>query len=172
MRRNLATRKATKKSSAKKASPQSKSKPSATPVPVHGGTYVVPRGNVAIAVPSFWTLRQTNDDLILESASGQTSVIVTAYHKTEDVKSLDAREYLHHYLEAAPHKGGFQQDTQSKGRAAARFKDPEGNSWGVVFLTNGKTLLLATCSSNGPLTSKEGRVGVWVLNSLYLKPKE
>lgn len=139
---------------------------------MHGGTYVVPRGNVAIAVPAFWTLRQTNDDLVLESASGQTSVIVTAYQKTDDVRSLDARDYLQHYMEAAPHKGRFQNDTTSKGRAAARFKDPEGNSWGVMFLTNGKTLLLATCSSNSPLTSKEGRVGVWVLNSLYLKPKE
>ena len=168
----MATKKASKNSTAKKPGSKTKSNPSATPVPVHGGTYVVPRGNVAIAVPAFWTLRQTNDDLILESASGQTSVIVTAYHKSADVKSLDARDYLQHYLEAAPHKGRFEQDTHTKGRAAARFKDPEGNSWGVVFLTNGKTLLLATCSSNGPLTSKEGRVGVWVLNSLYLKPKE
>jgi hypothetical protein len=127
---------------------------------------------VAIAVPAFWTLRQTNDDLVLESPSGQTSVIVTAYQKTEDVRSLDARDYLKHYMETAPHNGRVQGDTTSKGRAGARFKDPEGNSWGVIFLTNGKTLLLATCSSNGPLTSKEGRVGVWVLNSLYLKPKE
>jgi len=33
------------------------------------GTYTVPRGHVSIAVPTFWTLRQTNDDLEIEARS-------------------------------------------------------------------------------------------------------
>src|SRR5450755_2623503 len=63
------------------------------------GTYIVPRGHVSIAVPTFWNLRQTNDDIQVESEASETTVIVTAYHRTDGVKPLDARDYLQHFLD-------------------------------------------------------------------------
>ena len=41
-----------------------------------------------------------------------------------------------------------------------------------MFLTNGKTLLMATCNIGGPLTGHEARTGVEVLASLKLKARE
>ena len=137
----------------------------------HPGTYIVPRGHVSIAVPTFWNLRQTNDDVQVESEASDTSVIVTAYHRNAGVKSLDARDYLQHFLETAPVAGRVQTGNESKQQASARFRDEEGDNWFVRFISNGETLLLATCHSNLPLTSRDGRTGVAVLDSIKLKAR-
>jgi hypothetical protein len=135
------------------------------------GTYVVPRGNVSIAVPTFWTLGQTNEDLELDAPTGDTSIVVNAYQRNASYRALDARDYLKHFLETAPHEGRVSVIEQNKAKAAARFSDAEGNSWQVLFVSNGDTLLLATCSTPGPLTSKEGRTAIGVLDSLRMKKK-
>ncbi len=137
----------------------------------HPGTYTVPRGHVSIAVPTFWSLRQTNDDIQVESEASETTVIVTAYQRNDGVKALDARDYLKHFLETAPVAGRLQTGDSSKRQASARFRDEEGDNWFVRFLTNGQTLLLATCHSNRPLTSREGKTGVAVLDSIKLKAR-
>ena len=138
---------------------------------LHPGTYIVPRGHVSIAVPTFWNLRQTNDDIQVESEASETTVIVTAYHRNEGVKALDARDYLKHFLDTAPVAGRLQTGESSKRQASARFRDEEGDNWFVRFLSNGETLLLATCHSNRPLTSREGKTGVAVLDSIKLKAR-
>jgi hypothetical protein len=135
------------------------------------GTYIVPRGHVSIAVPTFWNLRQTNDDIQVESEASETTVIVTAYHRNEGVKPLDARDYLQHFLDTAPVAGRLQTGESTKRQASARFRDEEGDNWFVRFLSNGETLLLATCHSNRPLTSREGKTGVSVLDSIKLKAR-
>jgi hypothetical protein len=137
----------------------------------HPGTYIVPRGHVSIAVPTFWSLRQTNDDIQVESEASETTVVVTAYQRNEGVKSLDARDYLKHFLDTAPVAGRLQTGDSSKQRASARFRDEEGDNWFVRFISNGQTLLLATCHSNRPLTSREGKTGVAVLDSIRLKAR-
>ena len=137
----------------------------------HPGTYIVPRGHVSIAVPTFWNLRQTNDDIQVESEASETSVIVTAYHRNTGVKSLDARDYLQHFLETAPAAGRVETGSSTRQHASARFRDEEGDNWFVRFLSNGETLLLATCHSNLPLTSRDGRTGVAVLDSIKLKAR-
>jgi len=135
---------------------------------LRAGIYTTPSGNVSVALPSFWFLQQTNDDLSIESADGKTSVIVTAYCRTDEAKLLDAREYLHHYFETAPHKGGFTELEHSSRRASARYRDEDGNGWLALFLSDGQTLLLATLSTNGSLASKEAKTGLAVLESLKL----
>ena len=135
------------------------------------GIYTVPRGHVSIAVPPFWTLRQTNDDLQIEAPSGATSVIVTAF-KHDNTAAPDAREFLARFLETAPRSGRITIGKESRQQAIARYRDTEGNNWQIMFLSNGKTLLMATCSSSGPLTGREARTGVEVLASLKLKPRE
>ncbi len=132
------------------------------------GTYIVPRGHVSIAVPSFWTLRQTNDDLEVEAPSGSTSVIVTAFQRDGRNQPLDAREYLDHFLETAPRNGRLKMERGTKQRAVARYKDPEGDQWDVAFVTNGNTLLLATCNTSFPSSHKEAKTGIQVLESLRL----
>jgi hypothetical protein len=148
------TAKATRKSTPAKSTPAARKSSSNG---FHPGTYVVPRGHVSLAVPTFWTLRQTNDDIQVESEASETTVIVTAYQRNEGVKALDARDYLAHFLETAPAVGRVQQIDGQRQRASARFRDAEGDHWLVQFLSNGKTLLLATCHTNRPLTSHEGR---------------
>jgi hypothetical protein len=135
------------------------------------GTYTVPRGHVSIAVPTHWTLQQSNDDLQVESEQSETTVIVTAYQRTAGVKQLDARDYLEHFLETAPAAKQLKRLEVSKLKAGARFRDEEGDNWLVSFLTNGKTLLLATCHSNRPWNSHEGRTGIAVLDSIKLKAR-
>ena len=137
----------------------------------HPGTYIVPRGHVSIAVPTFWSLRQTNDDIQVESEASETTVVVTAYHRTDGVKPLDARDYLQHFLDTAPVAGRLQTGDSSRQQASARFRDEEGDNWFVRFLSNGERLLLATCHSNRPLTSREGKTGVSVLDSIKLKAR-
>ncbi len=137
----------------------------------HPGTYTVPHGHVSIAVPTFWNLRQTNDDVQVESEASETTVIVTAYQRNAGVKALDARDYLQHFLETAPVAGRLQTGSGSKQLASARFRDEEGDNWFVRFISNGATLLLATCHSNLPLTSRDGRTGVAVLDSIKLKAR-
>lgn len=166
-KKTATTRKAAKTNSTK-TSPRAKT---STSNGFHPGTYIVPRGHVSIAVPTFWTLRQTNDDIQVESEASDTTVIVTAYQRNEGVKSLDAREYLNHFLDTAPVAGRLQTDGNSKQKASARFRDEEGDNWFVRFLSNGQTLLLATCHSNRPLTSREGKTGVAVLDSIKLKAR-
>jgi len=136
----------------------------------HPGTYTVPRGHVSIAVPPFWYLHQTNDDIQVESEASETTVIVSAYQRKRGIGPLDARDYLQHFLETAPvrsrlESGGTRRD------AGARFRDPEGDNWLVRFLSNGDTLVLATCHSNRPLNSREGKTGAAVLASVKLKAK-
>jgi hypothetical protein len=178
LKKTPATKKAAKKTSAKKT-PVTSSKKTATSTATsksasngfHPGTYIVPRGHVSIAVPTFWSLRQTNDDVQVESEASETTVIVTAYQRNDGVKSLDARDYLKHFLDTAPVAGRLQTGDSSKQRASARFRDEEGDNWFVRFVSNGQTLLLATCHSNRPLTSREGRTGVAVLDSIKLKAR-
>ena len=136
-----------------------------------GGSYLTPRGNVTIGIPSFWTLRQTNDDLEVESPSGETSVIVTAFHRTDGSGRLDAREYLESFLRTAPVKGRPTIEKIGRGRAVSRFRDVEGEHWQVEFLTDGETLLLATMNSSLSARSQEARVGSQVLATLNLKAK-
>ena len=116
-------------------------------------------------------MRQTNDDIQVESEASETTVIVTAYQRNADVKSLDARDYLKHFLDTAPVAGRLQTGDSSKQRASARFRDEEGDNWFVRFISNGQTLLLATCHSNRPLTSRDGKTGVAVLDSIKLKAR-
>ncbi|HVP64892.1 MAG TPA: hypothetical protein VMT82_08350 [candidate division Zixibacteria bacterium] len=165
------TKKAARRTSAKKTAAKTKllaKNHSSTFLP---GTYVVPRGNVSIAVPTFWTLRQTNEDLELDAPTGDTSIVVNAYQRNDNYRSLDARDYLKHFLETAPHAGRVSVLEGSKTKSAARFRDAEGNHWHVVFVSNGNTLLLATCSTPGPLTGKQARTAIGVLNSLRMKKK-
>lgn len=137
----------------------------------HAGTYTVPRGHVSLAVPPFWTLRQTNDDIEVESEASETTVVVTAYQRNEGWKALDARDYLTHFLETAPVKGRVQMGENTKRNATLRFRDEEGDNWLVRFISNGRTLLLGTCHSNRTLNSHEGRTGVAVLESIKLKAR-
>ncbi len=164
-----AAKKTSTKTSTKTASKTSDSQPSKNGF--RPGTYIVPRGHVSIAVPTFWSLRQTNDDIQVESEASETTVIVTAYQRNADVKSLDARDYLKHFLDTAPVAGRLQTGDSSKQRASARFRDEEGDNWFVRFISNGQTLLLATCHSNRPLTSRDGKTGVAVLDSIKLKAR-
>ncbi len=173
-KKTAAAKKAAKKTSTRK-SIQASVKTTAPKTPTNGkngfhpGTYIVPRGHVSIAVPTFWSLRQTNDDVQVESEASETTVIVTAYQRNDGVKALDARDYLKHFLDTAPVAGRLQTGDSSKQRASARFRDEEGDNWFVRFISNGQTLLLATCHSNRPLTSREGKTGVAVLDSIKLK---
>jgi len=173
LKKTATSKKAAKKTAAKTSS--NTAAKSTTPKPAsngfHPGTYIVPRGHVSIAVPTFWSLRQTNDDVQVESEASETTVIVTAYQRNADVKSLDARDYLKHFLDTAPVAGRLQTGDSSKQKASARFRDEEGDNWFVRFISNGQTLLLATCHSNRPLTSREGKTGVAVLDSITLKAR-
>ncbi|HEU5402056.1 MAG TPA: hypothetical protein VFU86_11910 [Terriglobales bacterium] len=135
------------------------------------GTYTVPRGHVSIAVPAFWTLRQTNEDLEVEAPSGATSVIVTAFQRNGHKQKLDAREYLEHFLETAPENSRMKRDRGTKQRARARYKDGEGDHWEVAFVTDGATLLLATCNTSFPTTNKEAKTGFQVLDSVTIRKK-
>lgn len=154
------------RSSARKSSVKTKARK--TTKKSAAGTYIVPRGHVSIGVPSFWTLRQTNDDLEVEAPSGSTSVIVTAFQRNGRNQPLDAREYLDHFLETAPKNGRLKMERGTKQRAVARYKDPEGDHWDVAFVTNGNTLLLATCNTSFPSSHKEAKTGIQVLESLKL----
>jgi hypothetical protein len=177
-KKTAATKNAAKKAAvgrSTKPAAKSAAKPAGKPSPKDNGhqpgTYIVPRGHVSIAVPTFWNLRQTNDDIQVESEASETTVIVTAYHRNEGVKALDARDYLQHFLDTAPVAGRLQTGESTKRQASARFRDEEGDNWFVRFLSNGETLLLATCHSNRPLTSREGKTGVSVLDSIKLKAR-
>jgi len=154
---------ATKKQTSRAPAPDKK-----TPS-FHGGSYLTPKGNVSLGIPSFWTLRQTNDDLEVESPSGKTSVIVTAFHRSNGGGRLDAREYLESFLRTAPVKGRPNVEKKGHGRAISRFSDVEGDHWQVEFLTDGETLLLATMNTSLSARSQEARVGSQVLATLNLK---
>ncbi len=137
----------------------------------HGGTYVTPKGNVSIGIPAFWTLRQTNDDLEVESPSRKTSVIVTAFQRENGVAKLDARAYLEHFLQSASMKGRAQAGESGPSRAQSRFRDLEGDHWRIEVLTNGDTLLLATLNSSLPPRSQELQVGAEILRALTINGK-
>jgi hypothetical protein len=138
----------------------------------HPGIYTVPRGHVSIAVPPFWTLRQTNDDMEIEAPSGTTSVIVTAFQHDQGAPPPDARDFLARFLETAPRNGRTKVEKGSRQKAIARYRDVDGDYWEVMFVSNGKTLLMATCNSTAPLAGREARTGVAVLDSLKLKARE
>jgi hypothetical protein len=161
----------TKKRSLKHSAKSTPTTKSRKPAKLSAGTYTVPRGHVSIAVPSFWTLRQTNDDLEIEAPSGATSVIVTAFQRNGRSRPLDAREYLDHFLETAPKNGRLQRDHGTKQRATAHYKDPDGDHWNVAFVTDGHTLLLATCNTSFPTTNKEAKTGFQVLDSVTIRKK-
>lgn len=162
---------AAKKASATKVSAKTPAKKSAKRNGASSGVYTSPNGNVSIGVPAFWTLRQTNEDLEVEAPSGHTSVIVTAFQRQPEFERLDAREYMQHFLETANSNGRPRLDNGTRQRASSRFRDVDGDNWEVIFLTNGNTLLLATCNSSEPRTGKEAKVGLGVINSLKLKGK-
>lgn len=159
-------KKSTRSTARKKSIPQKTARKNTQKL--SAGTYTVPRGHVSLAVPTFWTLRQTNDDLEVEAPSGSTSVIVTAFQRNGDFSSLDARKFMEHYLETAPHNGRVKADKGTKQKSRVRYKDPEGDNWEVVFVTNGDTLLLATCNSSFSPTNKEVKTGLQVLDSIKL----
>jgi hypothetical protein len=161
----LATKKSTRSSVRKKTGKKTAAKKTSK---FATGTYIVPKGHVSIGVPSYWTLRQTNDDLEVEAPSGSTSVIVTAFQRNGRNEPLDAREYLEHFLETAPANGRLKKERGTKNRAVARYRDPEGDHWEVAFVTNGTTLLLATCNTSFPSTHKEAKMGLHVLESVKL----
>jgi hypothetical protein len=165
----VASSKATKSAQPARGAKRAARKPSRNGF--HPGTYTVPRGHVSIAVPPFWSLLQTNDDLQVESEASETEVIVSAYHRNRGIQPLDARDYLRHFLENAPHTGRLQSVSGTRRDAGARFRDAEGDHWFVRFLSNGDTLLLATCHSNRPPNSREARTGVAVLDSIKLKAR-
>ncbi len=165
LRISLSARSATKKRLAKTARKTTRGKKTGG---FHGGSYITPKGNVSIGVPAFWTLRQTNDDLEVESPSRKTSVIVTAFQRENGVTKLDAREYLKHFLQSASVKGRTDAGKSGPSRAHSRFRDPEGDHWQIEVLTNGDTLLLATLNSSLPPRSQEPRVGVEVLRTITL----
>jgi hypothetical protein len=166
---------ARKKSSAaskRKPAPRAKSakstnKKSSTSKPL--GIYTVPRGDVSVPVPAFWGFRQTNDDLQLVAPSGDVSVIITAYAKSNGMRSLDSRESLEYLLASAPNLSKLKREPATKKRAGARYVDADGNSWWVEFITNGKTLLLGEVSSTGPLRGPEAKAAVKILQDLKLK---
>ncbi len=135
------------------------------------GTYTVPRGDVSVAVPPFWTLRQTNEDLEVESPGKTTSVIVTVFKDDGSGNRLDAREYLQHFLETAHTKRAPKLNGSNRTHAKARFRDPDGDIWHASVLANKKTLLFATCNSSLPSTGKEAKLGIHVLESLKLKSR-
>ena len=168
----MATTKKSSRRSGKKSAATKKKKKTSTRTPkLAAGIYTVPRGHVSIAVPPFWTLRQTNEDLEVEAPSGATSVIVTAFQRNGRKQKLDAREYLEHFLETAPKNGRLQREEGSKQRAMARYKDTDGDHWEVSFVTNGETLLLATCNTSFPAANKEARTGFRVLESVSIKKR-
>jgi hypothetical protein len=98
-------------------------------------------------------------------------VIVAAF-KHDKTAAPDARDFLARFLETAPRNGRTTIGKGSRQQAAARYRDTEGNNGQIMFLSNGKTLLMATCSSSGPLTGREARTGMEVLASLKLRPRE
>lgn len=168
LRNSANVRSAGKKSSVKTAT---NSRAGKKANPFHGGSYVTPKGNVTIGVPAFWTLRQTNDDLEVESPSCKTSVIVTAFQRDNGVAKLDAREYLRHFLESAPIKGRPGARKGGPSRAQSRFRDPEGDHWEIEVLSNGDTLLLATLNSSLPPRSQELKIGSGILGTITLNGK-
>jgi hypothetical protein len=133
------------------------------------GRYVTPNGSVSIGIPAFWTLRQTNDDLEVESPSGTTSVIVTAFQRNKAEVKLDARQYLERFLRTAPIKGRPTTEANGRWRAMSGFRDHEGDHWQVEFLSDRDTLLLATMNSTQSVRSEEFRTGCQILRTLTLK---
>ena len=134
------------------------------------GTYTAPRGNVSIAVPTFWVFRQTNDDLQLVSPSGDVSLIVNAYSGNNGRGKLDARQNLEHLLASAPKQSRVTRDTATNRRAGARYKDTDGTSWCVEFITDGKLLLLAEISSTSALNNPEAKTAITAMGSIRIKP--
>ena len=129
----------------------------------HGGSYVTPKRNVSIGIPAFWTLRQTNDDLEVESPSRKTSVVVTAFQREHGVARLDAREYLKHFLQSASMKGRPDAGNSNRSRAQSRFRDRRRRSLadrrsyqrrdlaaGDVEHQPATTLTRATCGRGNP----------------------
>jgi hypothetical protein len=165
-------RKKAKKTSAKSSTQARSQKARSARKHSKPGIYTVPRGHVLIAVPPFWTLRQTNDDLEIEAPSKGASVIVTAFKHDPAAGPVDARDFLARFLETAPHNGRTRIAKGTRQKATASYRDPDGDNWQVMFLSNGKTLLMATCNITGPLTGREARTGVEVLESLKLKGRE
>ena len=172
LRNSLTAHRAAKKSSArspKKNAASSNARKKAGGF--HGGSYVTPKGNVSIGIPAFWTLRQTNDDLEVESPSRKTSVVVTAFQRENGVAKLDARQYLEHFLQSASMKGRADAGKSGPAHAQSRFRDPEGDHWQIEVLTNGDTLLLATLNSSLPPRSQEPRVGAEILRTITINGK-
>jgi hypothetical protein len=161
-----------KKKTPKKIAKHSRNGQKTTRKSCNPGIYTVPRGHVSIAVPPFWTLRQTNDDLEIEAPSETTSIVVTAFKQDKTTGPLDARDFLKRFMQTAPSNGRGKLEKGTRQKASAKFRDSEGDHWLVMFLSNGKTLLLATCNTSAPLVSREARTGAQVIDSLKLKSRE
>jgi hypothetical protein len=158
----------TKKKSAKKSPAKATTKRvKAAPA----GTYLTPRKNVSLSVPTFWFFRQTNDDLELDSPTTATSIVVSAFQRTGRVEPLDSRDSMQRFLGTAPAVGRKNITLSTKARTVARFKDPEGANWQCEFLTDGTTLLLATLNSTEKPRSPELQAGYAVLNSIKIVKK-
>lgn len=152
-----------------KSSPVAETSGKQAAVAFHGGIYLTPKGNVSLGIPAFWSFRQTNDDLEVESPSRSTSVIVTAFHRNHDAARLDARQYLDEFLSHASIKGRAAIEQSTALRAESRFRDLEGDRWRITVLTDGETLLLATLNSSLPERSPELRVGGEIVRSVRLR---
>ena len=130
------------------------------------GSYTTTRGTMTLAVPPFWTMRQTNEDLEIHAPSGKTAVYVTSYVGNGNSHKHDAREYLKTFLNKAQVAGRARIEETGRMRAEARYKDPEGDQWVLSFLTNGKRMLLATCNTSLPGRNEEATNGVRVIQSI------
>jgi hypothetical protein len=75
-------------------------------------------------------------------------------------------------MQTAPSNGRGKLEKGTRQKASAKFRDSEGDHWLVMFLSNGKTLLLASCNTSSPLISREARTGAQVIDSLKLKSRE
>ena len=164
---------ATKKSTSSKTAPRkaaTKKSPAKVTLPACG-IYTVPRGHVSLSVPPYWTLRQSTDDIRVDSEDAETSVVISSYQRNSTSVKLDAREYLKHFLQTAPVEGRVAAANNTARLASARFRDADGGYWQVRFISNLKTLVLATCYSNQPPTSRDGRTASLVIESIKLKAR-
>jgi hypothetical protein len=163
---------ATKKRTTVKTAPRKAAKKSSGKITLPAcGTYTVPRGHVSLCVPPYWTLRQSIDDIRVDAEDGETTVVLSSYQRNSDAVKLDAREYLKHFLQTAPVEGRVAAANNTARLASARFRDAEGGYWQVRFVSNSKTLVLATSHSNQPPASRDGRTATLVMESIQLKAR-
>ena len=123
-------------------------------------------------MPDLLELAADQRRIQVESEASETTVIVTALPAQSDVGKLGCAR-LPEALSARQLRSpdACRPATAAGAAASARFRDEEGDNWFVRFISNGQTLVLATCHTNRPLTSREGKTGVAVLDSIKLKAR-